>query len=144
MRQMIAETAFEDLRIGQAAELERAITEADVLAFAEVSGDHNPVHVDAAFAATTRFKGQIAHGMLVGSLISALLAGRLPGPGAIYVSQTLQFRRPVRLGDRVVARVEISALDPATARVTLLCKCSVDNRAVIEGEAVCIAPRRGV
>lgn len=140
---MIAETAFEDLRIGQSAALERVITLADVLAFAAVSGDHNPVHVDEAYAATTRFKGQIAHGMLLASLISALLAGHLPGPGAIYVSQTLLFRRPVRLNDRVKAEVEISSLDAATARVTLMCICSVDNRKVLEGEAVCIAPRRG-
>lgn len=140
---MITETAFEDLVLGQKAQLARTITEADVIAFAAVSGDHNPVHLDATFAAQTRFKGQIAHGMLIGSLFSALLAGHLPGPGAIYISQSLQFRRPVRLGDTVVASVEIRALDPATARVTLACQCSVDNRTVIEGEAVCMAPRRG-
>lgn len=140
---MIAETAFEDLQIGQSAVLERVILEGDVQGFAAVSGDHNPVHVDPGYAAQTRFKGQIAHGMLIASLISALLAGRLPGPGAIYVSQTLQFRRPVRLGDSVQARVEIIALDPASARVTLACACSVGARTVLEGEAVCIAPRRG-
>lgn len=139
---MVAELAFEDLQIGQAASLERAITEADVLAFAEISGDFNPVHVDEAFAASTRFQGRVAHGMLIASLISALLARKLPGPGAIYVSQSLQFRRPVRLGDHVEARVEIFGLDAKSARVSLSCRCTVAGRTVLEGEAVCIAPRR--
>lgn len=139
---MVAELAFEDLQIGQAASHERRINEADVMAFAEVSGDFNPVHVDEAFAANTRFQGRIAHGMLIASLISALLAGKLPGAGAIYVSQSLQFRRPVRLGDSVEARVEIIGLDSRTARVTLACRCAVGGRTVLEGEAVCIAPRR--
>ena len=139
---MVAELAFEDLQIGQAASLERAIREVDVLDFAKISGDFNPVHVDEAFAASTRFHGRIAHGMLIASLISALLAGKLPGPGAIYVSQSLQFRRPVRLGDHVEARVEIIGLDAKSARVSLSCRCAVAGRTVLEGEAVCIAPRR--
>jgi 3-hydroxybutyryl-CoA dehydratase len=134
---------FEDLRIGQGASLLRTVTQADVIAFAEVSGDHNPVHLDEAYAAQTAFKTRIAHGMLSASYISALLGTRLPGPGAIYLSQTLHFRRPVRLGVTVEARVEVTALDAAKGRVTLDCACSVEGKPVLEGEAIVLAPRRG-
>lgn len=133
---------FEDLRIGQGVSMVRTVTEADVIAFAAVSGDDNPVHLDEAFAAGTPFKTRIAHGMLSASFISALLGTRLPGPGAIYLSQTLQFRRPVRLGAAVEARIEITALDEAKGRVTFDCVCSVEGKTVLEGEAVVLAPKR--
>ncbi len=134
---------FEDLRIGQGASMLRTVTEADVIAFAAVSGDENPVHLDEAYAAQTAFKTRIAHGMLSASYISALLGTRLPGPGAIYLSQSLNFRRPVRLGVTVEARVEITALDPSKSRVTLDCVCNVEGKTVLEGQAVVLAPRRG-
>ena len=134
---------FEDLQIGQSVSMVRTVTEADVVAFAAVSGDDNPVHLDEAFAAGTPFKTRIAHGMLSASFISALLGTRLPGPGAIYLSQTLQFKRPVRLGATVEARVEITALEEAKGRVTLSCVCSVEGKPVLEGEAVVMAPKRG-
>lgn len=133
---------FEDLSVGQSAEANRTVGEADIAAFADVSGDHNPVHLDAAYAATTPFKERIAHGMLTASYISALIAGRLPGPGAIYISQSLNFRRPVRIGDAVSTRVEVAALDPTRGRVTFACVCSVGGKTVLEGEAVVMAPRR--
>jgi 3-hydroxybutyryl-CoA dehydratase len=133
---------FEDLSIGRAEESTRVVGDADIVAFAAVSGDDNPVHLDAAFAATTPFKERIAHGMLTASYISALIGTRLPGPGAIYVSQTLNFKRPVRIGDAVTTRVEVSALDAAKGRVTFACVCSVNGKPVLEGEAVAIAPRR--
>lgn len=133
---------FEDLTIGDSAERARTVAEADVQAFAEVSGDHNPVHLDEAFAATTPFKTRIAHGMLSAGYISALIAGELPGPGAIYLSQTLSFRRPVRLGDTVTTRVEVTALDAEKARATLKTTCAVEGKTVIEGEAVIMVPRR--
>ncbi|MDX2237042.1 MAG: MaoC family dehydratase [Hyphomonadaceae bacterium] len=133
---------FEDMTIGMAAEASRTVTEADVVAFAEVSGDHNPVHLDAAYAATTMFKERIAHGMLSASFISALIAGRLPGPGAVYLSQTLTFKRPVKLGAEVTTRVEVKALDAEKGRVTLACVCSVEGKPVIEGEALIMAPRK--
>jgi 3-hydroxybutyryl-CoA dehydratase len=132
---------FEELRLGQTAFLERTVGEADVVAFAAVSGDDNPVHLDAAFAAGTPFKERIAHGMLSASYISALLGAHMPGPGAIYLSQTLTFKRPVRLGATVRAEVEIAALDPEKARATLSCRCTVDGKAVLEGEAVVMVPR---
>jgi 3-hydroxybutyryl-CoA dehydratase len=133
---------LEDLSLGQRAELARRVTEADLAAFADVTGDHNPVHLDEAYAATTPFGGRIAHGMLSAGYISALIASKLPGPGAIYVSQTLRFRRPVRIGDVVTAVAEITALDQAKARVTLATSCLIDGKVVLEGEAVIIAPRK--
>jgi len=134
---------FEDLTLGQSAEQDSLVTEGVVAAFADVSGDANPVHLDAAYAATTPFKERIAHGMLSAAYISALIGMRLPGPGAIYVSQTLSFRRPVKLGATVRTRVEVTALDAEKARATLACVCSVDGKPVVEGEAVIMVPRRG-
>jgi 3-hydroxybutyryl-CoA dehydratase len=133
---------LEDLSIGQSAELTREVRESDLAAFAEVTGDDNPVHLDEAYAATTPFGGRIAHGMLSAGYISALIAKKLPGPGAIYLSQSLSFRRPVRIGDVVTARAEITAIDQAKARVTLTTTCLVAGKTVIEGEAVILAPRR--
>jgi 3-hydroxybutyryl-CoA dehydratase len=139
---MTAGRTFEELSIGDVAERARTVGEADVQAFADVSGDHNPVHLDEAFAATTPFKTRIAHGMLSAGYISALIAGELPGPGSIYLNQTLSFRRPVKLGDTVVTRVEVIALDAEKARATLKTTCLVDGKAVIEGEAVIMVPRK--
>ena len=133
---------LEDLSIGQSAERSHTVTEATIAAFAEVSGDHNPVHLDAAFAATTTFKERIAHGMLSAAYISAVLGNDLPGPGAIYLSQTLTFRRPVRIGDVVVARVTVAAIDEDKARVTLSTVCEVAGKAVVQGEAVIMVARR--
>jgi 3-hydroxybutyryl-CoA dehydratase len=136
------ERRLEDLRIGQTAERRRVVSEADIDAFAAVSGDTNPVHLDAAYAAGTRFGGRIAHGMLAASWLSALLGTDLPGPGAIYVSQTLRFRRPVRIGDAVTARVAIAAIDTERGRVTLETTCLVEGKSVVEGEAVVMVARR--
>jgi 3-hydroxybutyryl-CoA dehydratase len=134
---------FEDLSIGQAAERTNTVTEDVIAQFANVSGDRNPVHLDAAFAATTPFKERIAHGMLSAAYISAVIGMDLPGPGAIYVSQTLSFRRPVKLGAVVVTRCEVKSLDAEKARATLSCVCTVDGKSVVEGEAVVMAPRKG-
>ena len=133
---------LEDLTLGLSAERTHVVTEADITAFAEVSGDFNPVHMDEAFAATTPFKSRIAHGMLSAAWLSALIAGELPGPGSIYLSQSLRFRRPVRIGDEVVSRIEVTAIDAEKARVTLATVCSVGGKPVLEGEALVMAPRR--
>jgi len=114
-----ARVAITDFSIGQAAESTRMISEADVMAFAQVSGDFNPVHVDAAAAAQSPFGERIVHGMLTASLLSALVASELPGPGAIYLSQSLEFLRPVKLGDTVTAHVAITAIDEPKRRLTL-------------------------
>ena len=134
---------LEDLSLGQSAERTHVVSEADITAFAEVSGDFNPVHMDEAFAATTQFKGRIAHGMLSAAYISALIAAELPGAGSIYLSQALRFRRPVRIGDAVVTRVSVAEIDERRARVMLKTECLVADVVVLEGEAVVMAPRRG-
>ena len=133
---------LEDLKPGLSAERTHVVTEADITAFAEVSGDFNPVHMDEAFAQTTAFKGRIAHGMLSAAYISATIAGDLPGPGAVYIAQSLSFRRPVRIGDTVVTRVIVTAIDAEKARVTLKTECAVEAKTVVEGEAVVMVPRK--
>jgi 3-hydroxybutyryl-CoA dehydratase len=133
---------FDELSVGQAVEISRVVGAADIEAFAEVSGDNNPVHLDEAYARTTQFGERIAHGMLSAAYISAILGTRLPGPGAIYLSQSLRFRRPVKIGDLVVARATVIALDEARGRVTLETVCEVGGKTVMDGEAVVIAPRR--
>ena len=133
---------LEDLSVGQSAERAHVVTAADITAFAQVSGDANPVHMDEAYAAATPFKGRIAHGMLSAGYISAVLGTRLPGPGAIYVSQSLSFRRPVRIGDAVTAEVKVTAIDAARGRVTFATGCVVAGKTVVEGEAVVVVPRR--
>jgi 3-hydroxybutyryl-CoA dehydratase len=133
---------LEDLEVGQTGELRRTVAAADLDAFAAVTGDTNPVHLDEAYAAATPFKGRIAHGMLSAGYISAVLGTRLPGPGAIYVSQSLSFRRPVRIGDEVTAEVKVTAIDAARGRVTFATSCVVAGKTVVEGEAVVIVPRR--
>jgi 3-hydroxybutyryl-CoA dehydratase len=138
----LQERRLEDLRIGQTAEHRRVVSEADIDTFAAVSGDTNPVHLDAAYAAQTRFGGRIAHGLLAASYLSALLGTELPGPGAVYVSQTLRFRRPVRIGDDVTARVTIAAIDAERGRVRLETVCLVDGKTVVEGEAIVMVERR--
>lgn len=133
---------FDELSVGQSADMTRIVGAEDIEAFAEVSGDANPVHLDEAYAAGTPFGQRIAHGMLSGAYISAVLGTQLPGPGAIYLSQSLRFRRPVRIGDAVTARVTVKALDERRGHVTLETICEVDGRAVVDGEAVVIAPKR--
>jgi 3-hydroxybutyryl-CoA dehydratase len=133
---------FEDLELGMEASRAKAVTAADILAFAEITGDWNPVHLDADFAAKTVFREPIAHGMLTAGYISAVFGSALPGPGAIYVSQTLNFRAPVKVGDQVVASVRVMELYPAKRRVRFDCLCVVDGKAVLEGEAVLLVPGR--
>jgi 3-hydroxybutyryl-CoA dehydratase len=133
---------FEDLSIGQSVTVGRTVTEADVAAFAAATGDTNPVHLDAEYAATTRFKERIAHGMLTAGHISAVLGTRLPGPGAIYVSQSIRFLRPVTIGSTVQTRLEVTALDEAKGFVTFACTCTAAGKKVAEGEAVVMVARR--
>ena len=133
---------LEDLKVGDTAETNHVVTDADIRAFAEVSGDHNPVHLDEDFAQATRFKGRIAHGMLSAAYISALLGNQLPGPGSIYISQTLNFKRPVRIGDEVTTRVTVEAIDLDKGLATLATVCLVRNKAVLDGQAVAMPARR--
>ena len=133
---------LEELNVGQSAELVRTVQEGDLAAFAAVTGDDNPVHLDEAFARTTSFGGRIAHGMLSAGYISAVIGTQLPGSGAIYLEQSLRFRRPVRIGDEVTARAEITAIDAERARITLATTCKVAGKVVVDGEATIMVPRR--
>jgi len=127
--------SIEDLEIGQSATYERTVTDADIVKFAEISGDDNPVHLDEEFAAKTLFKGRIAHGMLAASFISTTVGTKLPGYGAIYISQSLRFKAPVRIGDAVVTTATVKAINADRKRVTMETVCSVGGTVVVEGEA---------
>ena len=132
---------YEDMHVGQTAKRSSQVTEAVIVAFAEVSGDKNPVHLDAAYAAGTLFKERIAHGMLSGAFISAVVGMDLPGPGAIYIQQTLNFKAPVKIGDTVETVVEVLELMPKR-RVRFSTVCSVAGKVVVEGEAIMMAPAK--
>ena len=128
---------IDELQVGQAAEMAKTVTEADIALFAGVTGDFNPVHVDAVAAAQSRFGERIAHGMLSAGFISAVIAMRLPGPGSIYLSQTLRFTKPVRIGDTVTTRVEVVEVVAPKRRLRLATVCRNQNgETVVEGEAV--------
>lgn len=133
---------FEDLELGMSASVSRTVSEADILMFAGVSGDTNPVHLDQEFAASTMFGGRIAHGMLSAGLISAVFGTRLPGPGSIYLSQTLKFKAPVKIGDTVVARVTVKELKTEKRRAVFSTVCTVGGNVVLDGEAELLIPAR--
>jgi 3-hydroxybutyryl-CoA dehydratase len=135
---------FEDLEPGMEASFSKTVSEADIVGFAEVTGDKNPVHLDAEFAGRTIFKERIAHGMLTASFISAVFGMELPGPGVIYVSQTLNFKGPVKIGDEVVAKVKVAELLPAKRRARFDCVCVVQGKTVLDGEAILMVPSRPV
>ncbi|MEE9446878.1 MAG: MaoC family dehydratase [Arenicellales bacterium] len=134
---------LEDLSIGMSDAYTRTITDEDIQLFAQVSGDNNPMHLDDEYAANTPFKQRIAHGMLSASFISTVVGTRLPGPGSIYVNQTLKFRRPVKIGDEVITHAEITDINSKRAFVTLKTVCQVNGKNVIEGEALMMVTRRG-
>lgn len=137
--------ALESLAVGMAAEMAKTVTETDVVLYAGITGDFNPVHVNDVEASQSRFGGRIAHGMLSAGFISAVLAMKLPGPGAIYLSQSLRFTKPVRPGDTVTARVEVREVVAEKRRVTLATTCTnQDGEVVIEGEALVLVPARPV
>lgn len=132
--------AIEKLMIGMIKTYEQIISDADVKAFASLSGDHNPVHLSDEYAEKSRFKKRIAHGMLSASFFSALFGTKLPGHGCVYVSQSLNFRRPVYLGDTVKATIEISRIDRDKSRVLFRTFCTVRGKTVIDGEAEIFIP----
>ena len=133
---------FEELTVGQEASQSNTVTADIISAFADVSGDRNAVHVDAEYAATTMFKERIAHGMLSAAYISAVFGMQLPGPGAIYISQTLNFKAPVKIGDTMVTTVKVAELVPEKKRAKFECVCTVNGKPVVQGEAVLMVPAR--
>lgn len=134
--------AFEDLKVGMKATISRTITETDLRNFSGVSGDTNPMHLSEEYAKKTPFKGIIVHGMMTASLLSTLVGTRLPGPGCIYVSQTLKFTAPVRVGDTVNATATITALIPEKKRAVMKTQCFVKEKLVLDGEAIVQAPSK--
>lgn len=133
---------FEDVTLGMRETLMKTVMEQDVVGFARLSGDDNPLHLCDVYAAGTRFGQRIAHGLYTASLISAVLGTRLPGPGAVYRSQTLNFHGPVKIGDVVSVSVEVVELTPEGRKVRLFCEALVDGKTVLDGEAVVSVPPR--
>ena len=133
---------LEELRPGMAAEKVIHVTEERIRLFAEASDDFNPVHMDEAFASRTAYRGRIAHGLLSASFGSAVVGTILPGAGAIYLGQTLNFYKPVRIGEVASARVTVATIDEAAARVVLRCEVYVGSELVMDGEATVRVPRR--
>ena len=133
---------IDDIKVGMSASFGKRVSARDIELFGEVSGDRNPVHFDEAYAATTMFKTRIAHGMLGASFFSTVLGTKLPGPGTIYLSQSLKFKAPVKLGDEVTATCTAIAVDAARKRATFSCVAKVGEVVVIEGEAVVMPPAK--
>lgn len=133
---------LDELVVGMTAEKPVTVTEQRIDQFAQASDDFNPVHMDEAFASRTAYRGRIAHGLLSASFGSAVVGTILPGAGAIYLSQTLNFHKPVRIGEVASARVTVASIDPAAARVVLTCEVYVGADLVMDGEATVRVPRR--
>ena len=133
---------LEDLSVGMSAVFGKTVTEADIMAFAGVSGDTNTIHLHADFAKASRFGERIAHGMLSAAFISTVVGTKLPGPGSIYVSQSLNFKAPVKIGDTVTARCEIVEIVPDRKRIKLKTECLCGDKVVLDGEAVILVPTR--
>ncbi len=133
---------IEDIEMGMTRYLQKVVTDEDIQKFSEVSTDRNPVHLDEDYAQETMFQGRIAHGMLTAGLISAVIGEQLPGHGTIYMSQSLKFLAPVRPGDLVLAEVEVTGIEIDKRRVKLDCRCVVEGKKVLVGEATVLAPSR--
>ena len=133
---------IEDIEIGMTRYIRKVITDRDIKQFAEISTDHNPVHLDDEYARDTIFEGRIAHGMLTAGLVSAVIGEQLPGHGTIYMSQNLKFLAPVRPGNLVHAEVKVVDMEIDKRRVKLDCRCEVNGKNVLVGEAIVLAPSR--
>ena len=133
---------FEDLREGMRDVYAKTITDADVMSFAGISGDTNPIHLNHEFASETMFEGQVVHGMLTASFISTVIGTKLPGPGCIYVDQTLSFKAPVKVGDTVTASCTVTKLFPEKRLIEMETVCSVGGERVLEGQATVLVPSR--
>ena len=132
--------ALEELSVGMSASYQKTVSDADITLFAGVSGDTNPIHLSDDYAGDTMFEGRIAHGMLSASYISTVIGTKLPGPGCVYMSQSLRFTAPVRPGDTVTATATITDINVAKKRVSLACVCSVAGKPVLTGDAVVMIP----
>ncbi|MGO1120302.1 MaoC family dehydratase [Rhodovibrionaceae bacterium A322] len=135
---------LDDLKPGMTESYAKTVTEADIVQFADVTGDTNPVHLDADYAAGTIFKERIAHGMLSAGFISTVFGTKMPGPGCIYLNQSLNFKAAVKIGDKVTATVTVKEVQAEKKRVVFETVCTVDGNVVLDGEATLMPPRRPV
>lgn len=143
--ELIENRTFDEIEIGESATLEKHLSMEDIKLFAVMSGDVNPAHVDEDYARSSRFREPIAHGMWGGALISTVLGTRLPGPGTIYLGQTLRFRAPVKPGDQIRVKLTVTEKDEQKGRVVLACEClNQDDTLVLDGEAKVMAPTEKV
>ena len=133
---------LEDLKVGMTGAYAKTITEADIILFAGISGDNNPMHLNEEFAKQTMFKTRIRHCMLAASLISTIVGTRIPGPGAVYLGQTMRFKAPVKAGDTVRAEAIVKEINLEKRRVVLDTICTVNGKVVLDGEATCLVDRR--
>lgn len=140
MPSVVHSIAYDDLSVGQIASRPHKVSETDLLMFAAVSGDNNPVHLDSEFAANSRFKERIAHGMLTGALISAAIACTMPGPGSVYLGQQLSFLRPIKIGDELEVQLEILEKLPKNQVRIRTRVVNQQGKAVVDGEATVLAP----
>lgn len=131
---------FAELAVGMTVSIENTVSEQDVIDFARVSGDYNPLHLDEEYAKTTQFKTRIAHGALTASYISAVLGNDLPGPGSVFMELSLKFVRPVKIGDTVISTAEVVAMEERGYRVTLAVKGEANGKIVMRGEAKVMVP----
>ena len=131
---------IEDIKVGMAMSYSQTITDSDIRSFAEISGDKNPVHLDEDYASASRYKKRIAHGLMSASFFSALFGTKIPGPGCVYVAQSLQFKRAVYMNDTVTATVTVTSVNLETKRIFFETKCTVKSRVVISGEAEIFIP----
>ncbi len=131
---------FEDLREGMRYVYAKTITDADVMSFAGISGDTNPIHLNHEFASETMFEGQVVHGMLTASFISTVIGTKLPGPGCVYISQNLRFKAPVKVGDTVTATCTVTRLIPEKRLIEMDTVCSVGGEVVLDGQAMILVP----
>ena len=130
-------TKYSDIKMGQSAEVVHTVTEKDIQVFGDLSGDYNPLHFNEDWAKTTMFRGRIAHGILTAAFISTAIGMHLPGPGTIYMSQSMRFLGPVRIGDTITARVEVVMLNDEKERITLKTTCTnQEGKVVMDGEAL--------
>ena len=132
---------YEDLKVGQSASVSHTVTERDVELFGEATGDMNPVHFDEAYARKTVFRGRVAHGVLAIGFMSAVMGTQLPGPGSIFLSATTDFKGPVRIGDTVITTCTVKEIQESR-NVVMACRCEVNGKLVVEGEALVLAPKK--
>lgn len=141
MTQILDSIPIEDIKVGMSASYSQTITDADIKTFAGLSGDNNPMHMDENYAAESRYKKRVAHGLISASFFSAIFGTKLPGKGSIYASQNLKFRYPVYIGDTVTATVEVLEVDIPSRKILFKTECSVKNKKVITGEAEIYIPK---